>query len=62
MFVKVLDDEQIDKIHRKSLNILENIGVVVPHEEVLARFVSIGAQYNFLWIRRFLEYVSVWNI
>ncbi len=46
MFVKVLDDEQIDKIHQKSLNILENIGVVVPHEEVLARFVSIGANID----------------
>lgn len=46
MFVKILDDEQIDKIHQKSLDILENIGVVVPHEEVLARFATIGANVD----------------
>jgi len=46
MLVKILDDEQIDKIHQKSLDILENIGVVVPHEEVLKRFATFGANVD----------------
>lgn len=46
MLVKILDDEQINKIHQKSLDILENIGVVVPHEEVLARFATFGANVD----------------
>lgn len=46
MFVKILDDEQIDKIHHKSLDILENIGVIVPHEEALARFATFGANVD----------------
>jgi trimethylamine--corrinoid protein Co-methyltransferase len=46
MFVKILDDEQIDKIHQKSLHILENIGVIVPHEEALVRFATFGANVD----------------
>jgi len=40
---KVLTDEQIARIHGKSLEILERVGVVVPHEETLSRFADAGA-------------------
>jgi trimethylamine--corrinoid protein Co-methyltransferase len=43
MQVKILEDHQIEKIHLKSLEILENTGVFVPHEEILAKFSSFGA-------------------
>ncbi len=43
MTASVLDQEQIERIHRASLEILERVGVVVPHEEVLARFREAGA-------------------
>lgn len=44
MQVKILDKQQIDKIHNTSLKILEKIGVFVPHEEVLSRFIDYGAR------------------
>ena len=43
MQVKILDKQQIDKIHTNSLKILEKIGVFVPHEEILSRFIDYGA-------------------
>lgn len=43
MQVKILEDHQIEKIHLKTLEILENTGVYVPHEEVLSRFEKCGA-------------------
>ena len=43
MQVKILEDHQIEKIHLKSLEILEKTGVSVPHEEILSRFASCGA-------------------
>ncbi len=46
MQVKILEDDQIEKIHLKSLEILENTGVNVPHEEILSRFVSFGANVD----------------
>jgi trimethylamine--corrinoid protein Co-methyltransferase len=39
----VLSEEQIVKIHETSLAILERVGVVVPHAEVLRRFADCGA-------------------
>jgi len=44
MQVKILEDHQIDKIHTNSLKILEKIGVFVPHEEILSRFIDYGAK------------------
>jgi len=35
MQVKILEDHQIEKIHLKSLEILEKTGVSLPHEEML---------------------------
>ncbi len=43
MIVKVLTDQQINKIHQKSLEILETIGVNIPHNEILTRFAEKGA-------------------
>jgi trimethylamine--corrinoid protein Co-methyltransferase len=43
MQVKILEDHQIEKIHLKTLEILENTGVYVPHEEILSRFKRCGA-------------------
>lgn len=44
MQVKILEDHQIEKIHQKTLEILENTGVYVPHEEILTKFSSFGAK------------------
>lgn len=43
MQVKILDDHQIEKIHLKTLEIIDNTGVYVPHEEILSKFESYGA-------------------
>ena len=46
MIAKVLSDDQINRIHQASLAILERVGVVVPHEEVLRRFADSGASVD----------------
>jgi trimethylamine--corrinoid protein Co-methyltransferase len=46
MRVKLLSDNQIDKIHEASINILEKIGVFIPHDEILSRFSKNGAQVD----------------
>jgi len=43
MRVKILEDHQIEKVHLKTLEILENTGVNVPHEEILTKFEGCGA-------------------
>ncbi|MFX1288741.1 MAG: trimethylamine methyltransferase family protein, partial [Promethearchaeota archaeon] len=43
MQVKILEDHQIEKIHLKSLEILENTGVSVPHADILSKFEGCGA-------------------
>jgi trimethylamine--corrinoid protein Co-methyltransferase len=43
MQVKILEDHQIEKVHLKTLEILENTGVNVPHEEILSKFEGCGA-------------------
>ena len=46
MEARVLTEEQIRKIHRASLTILERVGVVLPHAEVLGRFADSGASVD----------------
>ena len=46
MKIKLLTDNQINKIHQSSLKILEYIGVYVPHDEILSRFIKIGAEVD----------------
>jgi len=47
MFSRVLSDEQIERIHQASLDILERVGVVVPHQEMLSRLADAGARVDF---------------
>jgi len=47
MVASVLTPEQIDRIKSASLAILERVGVVVPHHEVLSRFADSGAKVDF---------------
>ena len=47
MFTKVLTDGQINKIHQTSLSVLDEVGVIVPHPEVLSRFKDSGAKVDF---------------
>jgi len=46
MQVKILEDHQIEKVHLKTLEILEKTGVNVPHEEILSKFEGCGANVN----------------
>lgn len=46
MHCAVLSEHQIEKIHTASLDVLERVGVVVPHEEMLARFRDAGARVD----------------
>ena len=43
MLSQVLTNVQITRIHDTSLSILESVGVVVPHLEILDRFAEAGA-------------------
>ena len=47
MLATVLTDEQIGRIRAASLEILERVGVVVPHDEMLSRFADSGAAVDF---------------
>ena len=43
----MLSRNEIDKIHFKSLEILEKVGIIIPHEEIKSLFEDIGAIVNF---------------
>ncbi|MCP5109835.1 MAG: hypothetical protein GY953_03250, partial [bacterium] len=47
MIVKVLSGEQVRSVNNRSLEILDRVGVVVPHEEILRRFHDAGARVDF---------------
>ncbi len=47
MISRVLSDKQVERIHQASLTILERVGVVVPHQEMLGRFADSGAAVDF---------------
>ncbi len=46
MRIDLLSDEQVRRLHRASVEILETIGVHVPHEEVLKLFREAGARVD----------------
>ncbi|MHC4715949.1 MAG: trimethylamine methyltransferase family protein [Planctomycetota bacterium] len=46
MEARVLDSSQIARLHEASTAILERVGVIVPHEEMLGRFHDAGAQVD----------------
>ncbi len=43
MITRVLSDSQMDRIHTVSLDILSDIGVEIPHGDMLDRFADAGA-------------------
>ncbi|MGE5532219.1 MAG: trimethylamine methyltransferase family protein [Bacteroidota bacterium] len=43
----MLSDEQIGRVHEASLRILGEIGVEVPHADMLSRFAEAGARVDF---------------
>ncbi len=47
MFSRVLSDDQMEQIHVTSLELLERVGVAVPHAEILGRFNDSGARVDF---------------
>jgi len=47
MFAAVLSSDQIARLHEHSLRLLGEIGVEVPHTDMLARFAAAGAQVEF---------------
>lgn len=46
MLSKVLTDDQIKKIHHASLDILQRIGVHIPHKDMLSLFADSGADVD----------------
>jgi trimethylamine---corrinoid protein Co-methyltransferase len=46
MFMRVLDDSQIARIHETSLRILNEIGVHVPHDDMRDRFRAAGGSVD----------------
>jgi len=42
----LLSKNEIDIIHIKSLEILEKVGITIPHEKIIALFDDIGAKVN----------------
>lgn len=46
MLSKILTDDQIKKIHHASLDILQRIGVHIPHEDMLSLFADSGADVD----------------
>jgi trimethylamine--corrinoid protein Co-methyltransferase len=47
MLCKILTDGQIERIHEKSLEILQRVGIQVPHQKVLELFAEYGAEVDF---------------
>ena len=47
MIAEVLSVEQVKRVHEFSLRILEEIGVHIPHEDMLTRFSDSGAEVDF---------------
>ena len=47
MRVKILNEYQIQNIHEKSLEILEKVGIRIPHMDILSFFDKEGADVNF---------------
>ena len=46
MKAHVLTDKQIERIHQTSLSILDRVGVIIPHDEMLSRFADNGARVD----------------
>ncbi len=46
MVLQVLNDGEVEKIHKKSLDILERVGIRVTHEEALGKLKRAGARVD----------------
>src|SRR5690349_21004691 len=46
MISNVLNQNQINRIHETSLDILSRVGTHIPHEEMLSRFADAGAEVD----------------
>jgi len=46
MFARMLSDGQVERIHNASMAILERVGVVVPHDDMLRRLAEAGARVD----------------
>ncbi len=46
MFCRVLSDDQIRRIHDASMSLLDRVGVVVPHDDMLNRLEEAGAHVD----------------
>jgi len=46
MFSQIISQKQMERIHVASLEILQQTGVIVPHEEMLNRFAEAGAKVD----------------
>ena len=46
VLISLLTDEEVERLHRASLRILETLGVHVPHEEALRLFAEAGAHVD----------------
>lgn len=46
MTVQFLTQPQVERLHQASLSILERVGIVVPHEEILNRFAEAGGRVD----------------
>lgn len=46
MIARVLNEDQIKRIHEASLAILDRTGVIIPHDEILSRFADSGAKVD----------------
>jgi trimethylamine---corrinoid protein Co-methyltransferase len=46
IFSRVLNDDQIRRIHNASMSLLDRVGVIVPHEETLDRLAAAGARVD----------------
>lgn len=44
--MRVLTDAQVRKLHQASLSVLENVGVQIPHKEMIGRFADMGAHVD----------------
>ena len=46
MFARVLSEEQVKRVHQASMAVLDRVGVIVPHEDMLNRLEDAGAKVD----------------
>jgi len=46
MLLSVLSDAEIERMHAKTLDVFEDVGVVITHDEALAKLKHAGAKVD----------------